>query len=56
MISDEELGNVPNAPLINISVHTYQGRCEKNGIIPNEPTLCKLSEENSDIKNGLIKR
>ena len=28
----------------------------KNGIIPNGPTLCKLCEENYDIKNGIMKR
>ena len=45
IIPVEELNDVPNSPLINFSVYTYQLRCAKNGIIPNGPTLCKLCEE-----------
>ena len=55
MTPDEELDDVPNAPLVHFSVYTYQGRYAKHGIIPNGPTLCKLCEENYDIINGLIK-
>ena len=51
IITDKELDDGPNAPLINFSVYTHQGRFEKHGTIINEPNLCKLCEENDDIKS-----
>ena len=42
--------------MINFSVYTYQGICAKHGIITNGPTLFKVSKENDDINNNLIKR
>ena len=55
-MSDEELYDGLNAPLIHFSVYTYQGRGAKHVIITNGPNLCKTLETNDDIKNGLIKR
>ena len=55
IITYDELYSWPNIPLIHFSVYIYQGIRVKHGIIPNGPTLYKLSEENGDIRNGLIK-
>ena len=50
IIPYEELYYVPNNPLLHFSVYTYQRRCAKHGIIPKGTTLCKICEENDDIK------
>ena len=55
IIPDEELDGEPNSPLISFSVYTYQIRCEKNGILPNGPFLCKLREEDYYMQNCIIK-
>ena len=55
-ITDEELDDRPNDSLIHFIVYIYQWRCETHGIIPNGPSVCRISEENDDIKNFLIKR
>ena len=39
IIPDGELDDGPSFPLIHFSVYTYQVRCEKHVIIPNEPYL-----------------
>ena len=56
IIPDEELYDGQNAPLILLSVYTYQVICETDGIIRNVPTLWKPCEENDDIKNSITKR
>ena len=56
IIPDKELDCGPNYPIVRSSVYTHQVRCAKHGIIPNEPTLCYICEENFDKNNGLIKR
>ena len=55
MIPDEELDYVPNSSFIHFGIYTYQGICAKHSIIPNGPSLCRICEENDDIKNGIIK-
>ena len=54
-ITDEELDDGPNAPLIHFIFYIYQEKCEKHVIIPNGTTLCKICEANDDINNVLIK-
>ena len=44
IIPDKELYGGTNALLIPFSIYNYQVRCAKHGMIPNEPTLCKLCE------------
>ena len=48
IITDEEIYDASNDPLIHFSVYTYQGRCAKHGIIPNGTTLSNPCEENYD--------
>ena len=55
-IPDEELDDGTNASLIHFSVYIYQERCATNGKNSNRPSVCKICEENDDIKNFLIKR
>ena len=55
-ITNEEQYDVSNSSIIHFSVYIYQGRCATHGIIPNAPSVCRLCEEDDDIKNGLIKR
>ena len=54
-IPDKYLDYGKNAPLIHLSVYTYQWICAKHGIIPNGPYLWKIFEEYDDMKNGIIK-
>ena len=54
-ITDEELYDEPNVPLIYFSVYTYQGICATHGIISNVPSVCRVWKGNDDIKYGLTK-
>ena len=56
IIPDEELDDEPNALLIYFSVYNSKRRCSTYGIIPNVPSLCRISEEDDAIKNDLINR
>ena len=55
-IPDEELYDGTNSSLIYFNVYSYQGICATHGIILNGPSVCRMCEENDDIKNGLINR
>ena len=55
IIPDEEKNDGPYALLMHLSVYTYQGICATHGIIKNVTILCRICEDNDDIKNGLIK-
>ena len=54
--NDKELDDGPNASIIYSSVYDYQVRCETCGIIANGTNVCRICEENDDMKNFLIKR
>ena len=43
-ISDEELYDGPNSPIIHFRVYTYQVRCATHGIITNGPSVCRSCE------------
>ena len=42
--------------MIRFSAYTYKGRCETHGIITNVSSVCRICEENDDMKSGRIKR
>ena len=53
-IPDEKLNNGPNPSSINFNVYIYQVICATHGIVPNVRSVCRICEENDDIKNGIL--